>query len=100
MLIVMTAVAALLASSQPAAPQPAPAQPSADAAAAAAGDEADDPVICRRERVLGSNRPQRICMTRSEWQQIRDAARETRDRSLRETPYQQGEGGGGVSRGF
>ncbi len=45
----------------------------------------DDPerVICRRERVVGTNRPQRVCMTAREWEVVRDASRETMNRSER-----------------
>ena len=46
-------------------------------AAAPAAEEADeDRVICRRERVVGSNRPQRICMTRREWTRSSDSTQE------------------------
>ncbi len=45
----------------------------------------DDPerVICRRERVVGSNRPQRTCMTARQWEESREAAREALNRSER-----------------
>ena len=33
-------------------------------------------VVCRREHVVGSNRPQRICQTRREWDHLRDQAQE------------------------
>lgn len=39
-------------------------------------NEEADRVICRRERVVGSNRPQRICMTRREWEHNRSASRD------------------------
>ena len=40
--------------------------------------DAEDPdrVICRRERVAGSNRPTKVCMTAAEWQKQRDEARQ------------------------
>ena len=46
--------------------------------ATATAGEADDQdrVICRRERVLGSNRPQRVCMTRREWSRASDTTQE------------------------
>ena len=31
-----------------------------------------DEVICRREHVVGSNRPQRICQTRRQWNNMRE----------------------------
>ena len=53
-------------------------------------------VICRREHVVGSNRPQRICQTRREWDHLRDQAQEAlRDGGLRQgdpSTVQQGAG--------
>lgn len=49
-------------------------QTAAEVAAAqeAAEEEARlNEIICRRERVVGSNRPERICQTRREWNRIR-----------------------------
>lgn len=45
----------------------------------------DDParVICRRERVVGSNRPQRTCMTARQWEEAREAARDALNKSER-----------------
>lgn len=37
-------------------------------------------MICKRERIVGSNRPQRICMTARERDAIRDASRNQIDR--------------------
>lgn len=49
----------------------------APAATNAGGEtDAEDRVICRRERVVGSNRPQRICMTRREWTRTSDTTQE------------------------
>lgn len=67
--------------------QQAQAAPAAQAAPSAptqvAPQETDDNnrQICRRERVVGSNRPQRICMTRREWNQQQDTSREMMDRA-------------------
>jgi len=36
-------------------------------------DYAEDPVICRRQRVVGSNVPVRVCKTQSQMQKERDA---------------------------
>lgn len=31
-----------------------------------------DEIVCRREHVVGSNRPQRICQTRRQWNNLRE----------------------------
>lgn len=49
-----------------------------------------DEVICRREHVVGSNRPQRICQTRRQWNHIQDLSRE----ALRDDRFQSGQGRG------
>lgn len=38
--------------------------------------EGDDRVVCRRERVIGSNRPQRVCMTNRERARITQDSRD------------------------
>lgn len=78
MLNLVTVIAAILATSQSpstqqSSPQPAPVAQAEEEAE----DAADEEVVCRRERVLGSNRPQRICMTRGEWADQSDASRES-----------------------
>lgn len=47
-------------------------------------------VVCRREHVVGSNRPQRICQTRREWERLSDASRD----AMREDRFQTGQGRG------
>lgn len=47
---------------------------------AKAKKNADDKVICRSERLVGSNMSQRICMTRREWRQSETAAKNTIER--------------------
>lgn len=47
-------------------------------------------VICRREHVVGSNRPQRICQTRRQWNHIQDMSRE----ALRDDRFSTGQGAG------
>lgn len=54
--------------------QPTPQTP---AEIAAAEEEAEEEahmneIICRREHVVGSNRPQRICQTRRQWNGLRE----------------------------
>ncbi|MGQ2990048.1 MAG: hypothetical protein ACT6RD_11480 [Brevundimonas sp.] len=44
-----------------------------------------DRIVCRREHVLGSNRPQRICQTQRQWEAQRDQSREEL-REVRERP--------------
>ena len=44
-------------------------------------------IVCRRERVVGSNRPQRICAPRRVWDSARDSAQDaSRNANSRETP--------------
>lgn len=63
----------------------------ADANVRENADSDEDRVVCRRERVLGSNRPQRVCMTRRERAELRDAARNIHDRVMQEQPSSGGE---------
>lgn len=75
-----------------------PAKPDAAPAAKPAKPAKDDPerVVCTREHVVGSNRPQRICMTVGERQRLKDAAARATDEGRR--PGQQSPGtimGGG-----
>ncbi|MFN4297015.1 MAG: hypothetical protein ACK4FB_09240 [Brevundimonas sp.] len=71
----------LAAFAQPA-PSPDTANPRGNSAEERSERQEDaDRMICRREHVVGSNRPQRVCMTRAQWDAIRDQSRET----LRET---------------
>lgn len=50
----------------------------------AAREARDNEQVCRREHVVGSNRPQRICMTRREWEEVRQNSRDMIDRANRE----------------
>jgi len=64
--------------------QPPVARPTPSAPPAATPPEAqseDSRQICRRERLVGSNRPQRVCMTRREWNQQRDTSLQMMDRT-------------------
>lgn len=62
------------------------------ASAAIAGDNPQpkriaDPnkIVCRTEEVVGSKIPKRICLTRQQWDKIKDDARDAlNDRSLRQ----------------
>ena len=61
----------------------APAAPSAQAAPATApNEEPDDGVrlVCRRDRVVGSNLPERVCLPQREWDRMREVSRTERDR--------------------
>lgn len=73
-ILLSLALAASLQTTQPAAREAVPAPP-------VVATEEDDPRICRREHAVGSNRPQRICMKKSEWDRIRQSAREDRRRN-------------------
>lgn len=55
-------------------------------AEAAAADARADRQVCRRERFVGSNRPQRVCMTQREWDQMRDLSRDQHQNATREQP--------------
>ena len=39
--------------------------------------EADERVRCKRERILGSNRRQKVCMTVAEWREREEASQES-----------------------
>lgn len=58
--------------------------------------ERDDPnrLVCTRERVIGSNMPQKVCMTVAERERLRDAA-EARSRNTRGQDYNTTIGGPG-----
>ncbi|NBU26760.1 MAG: hypothetical protein EBS42_00665 [Caulobacteraceae bacterium] len=67
----------LLASAVQAATEPAPAagaQPAPAPAPAKGGPDDPNRMICKREHVVGSNRPQKICMTAAERQRLKDNA--------------------------
>lgn len=80
MRFVLTAVSAasvLLAvgcTSAPESGQPMKLASAAGAKAAAPGDP--NRMVCRKERVVGSNRPEKICMTAAEWQGITERSQE------------------------
>lgn len=66
--------------------QPAATTPTSPAAAegqeGAEEPDPEDEIVCRRERITGSNRPERICMTSRQWRQLRDRSlEEQRDQS-------------------
>ncbi len=57
-------------------PPVAPTTPQTPAEIAAAEEQAAeearlDEIVCRRERMVGSNRAERVCQTRREWNRIR-----------------------------
>ena len=58
--------------------QPAAQAQPADAAVATAGTapakEAEERLVCRRIKPIGSNRAERICKTASQWRQEQDAS--------------------------
>lgn len=78
----LAAAAAAIAFSAPAIAQeaaPAPAEASKKA------KKMDDPnrIVCTREHVVGSNRPQKVCMTVAERQRQKDKTDELLDESRR-----------------
>lgn len=57
-------------------------------AKAGAGDP--NRMVCTREHVVGSNRPEKVCMTVAERERIRDASQRAIDSSLRPGPQNPG----------
>lgn len=86
----LVAAALLFTGVQEQAPEPNPADERRTETAEPRDPNADR-VVCRRERVLGSNRPQRVCMTRRERAELRDAARNLHDRLMQDQPNPSGE---------
>jgi hypothetical protein len=62
----------------------------ADTPSAAPADakKANDPnaVVCKREKVSGSNMKQRVCMTAAQWESRREQDREMVDAAQRSQP--------------
>jgi hypothetical protein len=84
MLTVMLGAAALLADTTPAASKaPAPAAP---AAAAAAPTKKAGDVFCRKEAVLGTNIPKRVCYSRAEYEANKAESRQTLEHIQASTP--------------
>lgn len=54
--------------------------------AAASSQASDQRLVCRRDHVVGSLRPVRVCRTASEWAALRDQSREMAERARQETP--------------
>lgn len=77
--VLFAVTALLLQASQAATPSQAPATttlpPVSVTGAAPAADPADR-IVCRREHVMGSNRPQRVCMTVRQRDLEREQSRE------------------------
>ena len=83
-LISVFASAAPAFAAEPAAtPSPAPAE-QAQPAPASKGKPAKDPkdpnrLVCTRERIVGSNRPEKVCMTAARRDELRAAAQQVMD---------------------
>ncbi|HZX77092.1 hypothetical protein [Lysobacter sp.] len=86
------ALAALFFTSAAMAQQPVQdAQPADSAVAATApAKSAEDRLVCRRIRPIGSNRAERICKTASQWRQEQDAA--VREGNMANDPMQRSRG--------
>jgi len=80
LLLFVLALSAAPAPQVPPATAPDASQATAGTQAAATpapdAEDSEDRVVCRRERIVGSNRPQRTCMTRRQWQAAADATKE------------------------
>lgn len=74
--LVKLSVLALGASLIFAVPTMAQDEPEGDTVTTTAEQENPHERICRRVHVTGSNIPQRVCMTRSEWSALREQSRE------------------------
>jgi hypothetical protein len=69
---------------QPAPQQAQPADPATATAATAPAKDAEERLVCRRIKPIGSNRAERICKTASQWRQEQDAA--VRDGNMANDP--------------
>ena len=92
-MIALIAVLALQATTSP------PLQDGSSAQTPPKGKEtpASETVVCRREHVVGSLRPIRICRTQREWAQLRDGSQEAIDRSNRPSIEALPKGGTGLN---
>lgn len=61
-------------------PEPLPAAPTASISVPT-NNRDENRMVCRRERTVGSNRPQKVCLTRQQWQEQRDNSRQMMDRT-------------------
>ncbi len=94
----VAAVAALmLAGAGPAFSNEPATAPEAKSAKADKPTKEEDPnrVVCTREHVVGSNRPQKVCMTVAERQRLKDAAARSLDSSQRRGTQNAGDVMGG-----
>lgn len=57
---------------------------------AAEREAEENEIVCRREHVVGTNRPQRICQTRQQWERLSDSSRQ----AMRDDRFQTGQGRG------
>ena len=76
MLTVMLAAMALLADTTPAAAQAAPPAAAPAAAAAKPAARADSDIVCRKEAILGSNIPKKVCYSKAEYEENRKETRQ------------------------
>jgi hypothetical protein len=77
MLIAALVAIVISGSSQQAQPQP---EPRPEPTVGETRQAERERLICRRQHVVGSNRPQRVCLTRAEWDEIREDAVEGLER--------------------
>ncbi|MBS0295619.1 MAG: hypothetical protein JSR45_04850 [Proteobacteria bacterium] len=75
--MIVAALLSLVLAADPAAPAPAAAPAAAPAPAAKPKGDMKDPnrIICRREELVGSHRPQKTCMTKHEWDVAEEQSR-------------------------
>ncbi len=72
------------------APAPAPAPTAKPAKPAKLAKDDPNRMVCTREHVVGSNRPEKVCLTVAERQQLKDAASRSLDESRRSGPQAPG----------
>lgn len=71
--------ASLLLAASPVAAQPGSGVPAADPIGKKKMFDDPNRIVCLREHVVGSNRPQKVCMTVAQRQRIKDKAEEATD---------------------
>jgi hypothetical protein len=88
MLVALFAAVLTLQAQDPQEATPVPGVVTVAPAPAAEREDDMDRQVCRREHVVGSNRPQRVCRTRREWEAMRDTSRQQMDRATRGQPQE------------
>jgi hypothetical protein len=83
MISLVLAVMFMAAPAADPAPATGAAAPAADAKADKAAKPNKDGLICKKEAVLGSRMPSRVCLTQAEWDQRKQDGRDQVDQAQR-----------------